>query len=139
MHIQPTLYFRGACRDAIAFYVQALGAEVLSEQTVANTIPPDQARPGTEHMMLRAVLRIGESVIYLADGHGEPPAQFAGISLSLATRDEAEAQRYATALADGGSTRLPLRPTLWAGLYGMVIDRFGVCWTVEAPLAAPAV
>jgi PhnB protein len=138
MHIQPTLYFRGACRDAIAFYVRALGAEVLSEQSVANTIPPGQARPGTEHLMLRAVLRIGQSLVNLSDGHGHEPAQFAGISMSLSTGSADEARRCVDALADGGSTPLPLRPTLWAGLYGTVIDRFGVHWTVEAPLAAPA-
>ena len=38
----------------------------------------------------------------------------------------------ALALSDGGSIQMPLRASAWAEVFGMVIDRFGLHWTIEA-------
>lgn len=40
-------------------------------------------------------------------------------------------------LADGATVRMPLAPSQWAPLYGMLTDRFGVTWVVdvESPYA----
>jgi PhnB protein len=130
MQLTPTIYFPGICDDAIAFYGKALGAELLFLKKVATDIPPAQQKPGTEHKVLRAALRIGESVVYLSDGHRDTPA-FAGFSLTLTLPDRAAAQRMLDALADGGDVRVPLRETSWTGAFGAVCDRFGMHWLVQ--------
>ncbi len=39
-------------------------------------------------------------------------------------------RRLYTALSDNGSVQMPLAPTFWSPLFGMVTDRFGVGWMV---------
>jgi len=37
------------------------------------------------------------------------------------------------ALADGGQVQMPLSKTFYSPCFGMVVDRFGVCWMVIVP------
>ena len=64
------------------------------------------------------------------DGMNSGQADFRGISLALSVDAEAEAQRLFTALADGGQVQMPLAKTFFSPAFGMVADRFGVCWMV---------
>ena len=34
------------------------------------------------------------------------------------------------ALSAGGSVQMPLGPTFWAPLFGMVTDKFGIGWMI---------
>ena len=72
MHIQPYLFFDGRCDEAIAFYRQAIGAEVLmlmrfgegpegSSQCADGTSPPADK-------VMHACLQIGASQVMLSDG-----------------------------------------------------------------------
>ena len=141
MKLIPTVFFPGACRDAIAFYREALGAVVLFEVTVGELVPPDAVKAGTAHRILRAGLQIGDDVIYLADGHGAEGPVFEGFGLSIHATSMAEAERTMQALAEGGKVQIALRKTAWATAFGTVIDKFNVRWAVEfdtSPLLAAA-
>jgi PhnB protein len=48
-----------------------------------------------------------------------------------------EIQHIWGALADGGTTLIPLGPSPFAPLYGMITDRYGVTWIVDATPAQP--
>ena len=74
MQLTPTLYLPGLCNEAIAFYKSTLDGEVLFIRRIGDSIAPQYVKPGTENKVLRAALRIGQSVLYLSDGHstGQP-------------------------------------------------------------------
>ena len=55
---------------------------------------------------------------------------FQGFSLSLAVKDEAQAERLFAALGDGGQVTMPLTKTFFAPKFGMLTDRFGMGWMV---------
>lgn len=131
MQITTTLYLPGLCDDAIAFYRSALGAELQFIRRIADCIDPVHIKPGTERKVLRAAVRIGQATVYLSDGHDATPPGHQGMSLSLALSTRQDAERVMLALSEGGRIVLPLRETTWAALYGAVIDRFGLHWTVE--------
>lgn len=131
MQLTPTIYLPGLCDQAIAFYRTALDVDVLFIRRIEDCIDPQFIQPGTERKVLRAALRIGQSMFYLSDGHGTRVPQHNGFSLSLVLPALPEAERVIEALADGGRVLLPLRQTTWANTYGAVIDRFGLHWTVE--------
>jgi PhnB protein len=37
-------------------------------------------------------------------------------------------------LAEGGQTMMPVTETFWTPAFGMVADRFGVHWMLNAPM-----
>jgi PhnB protein len=53
--------------------------------------------------------------------------------LGLTVPTEAEADRRFAALADGGQVVMPLAKTFFSPRFGMVNDRFGVCWMILVP------
>lgn len=137
MYIQPYLSFDGRCDDAIAFYRQALGAEVLmlmrfGEGPEGNAECPGGAAPPADKVM-HACLRIGQTQVFLSDGFSAGKPEFKGISLSLSAADDAEAKRLFDALAEGGQIQQPLMPTFFSSSFGMLVDRFGVSWMLVVP------
>ncbi|MCX2862545.1 VOC family protein [Paucibacter sp. PLA-PC-4] len=137
MRIDPYLFFTGCCEEAINFYVSELGAELQMMMRYSDSPeppPPGMVAPGSEHKIMHASLLIGGALLMLSDGDcsgADPTAAFKGFSLSLDCADEGEARRVFDALAgQGGQITMPLSPTFWAPLFGMVSDRFGVGWMV---------
>lgn len=136
MKVEPYLFFNGRCEEAIAFYKEALGAEVTMQMRMneAPDPPPPGAIPaGFENKIMHANLRIGSTMLMLSDGNSDIQPSFKGFTLSLGVADVAEAERFFTALAQGGKVTMPLGKTFWSPAFGMLEDRFGVGWMVIAP------
>lgn len=132
MQAIPTIHFQGNCDEALNFYCEAIGAELLFRFKVSEVVDPQAIKPGTGDRILRAGLRVGDSVIQCADGHGAGSPAFQGFSLTLSAASQDEAGRMIEALAAGGQVQMPLRATAWAETFGTVVDRFGLHWTIEA-------
>ena len=131
--IQPYLFFGGRCDEAIAFYGKAVGAQLdflIRFSESPEPMPPGMLPPGFEHKVMHSSWRIGGQVVMASDGCGEP-TKFDGFALSITLPTAAEATRAVEALADGGEVTMPLAPTFWAPLYGMLKDRFGVQWMIS--------
>jgi PhnB protein len=140
MLVQPYLFFDGRCEEAIAFYRQALGAEVVMMMRFKDApdpaaCPPD---PANAAKIMHASLRIGGGEVLASDGRCEGHPKFDGFALSLTARDEAEAERLFDALAESGQVQMPLTQTFFSPRFGMVADRFGVSWMVYVAPAVPA-
>jgi PhnB protein len=133
MQAIPTIYFPGLCAEAISFYRDVLHADVLFQLTAIPDSPPQFLEPGSPGKIIRAGLRVGDTVVYFSEGHhpDQAPA-FAGFSMNLHVDSAVEAARILQALGEGGDVRVPLRPTAWADAFGAVIDRYGLHWMIEA-------
>jgi len=66
---------------------------------------------------------------------GHPYEGMKGFSLSLVYPTTADAQRVFDALAQGGRVTMPLQKTFWAKAFGMLVDRFGTPWMINAEMA----
>jgi PhnB protein len=130
MQVQPYLFFDGRCQEAIDFYRQALGAEVLMQMAFKDSPEPTMAPPEAGDKVMHAALRIGETQVMMSDGMCNGKPTFSGFALSLSPPDTATAQRIFTALGEGGVVNMPLAKTFFAASFGMVNDRFGVTWMV---------
>ena len=132
MQAIPTIYFPGLCADALSFYRDLLHADVLFQLTAIPDSQPQFLEPGSPGKIIRAGLRIGDSVVYFSEGHhpDQTPA-FAGFSMNLHVDSADEAARILAALGEGGDVRVPLRATAWAQAFGAVIDRYGLHWMIE--------
>lgn len=131
--IQPYLFFGGRCEEALEFYKDAIGAEVemvMHYKDSPEAVAPDMIPEGYEGKVMHASFRVGGSLVMASDGCGES-LSFGGFSLSLGVETEAEADRAFNALADGGKVIMPLGKTFWSPRFGMLTDRFGLCWMVS--------
>jgi PhnB protein len=133
MPIEPYLFFNGRCEEAVEFYKEALGAEVLMLMRFKDSPephPPGMVPPGSENKVMHVSLRVGGATVMASDGRCNGQPNFQGFSLSLTAANEAAAERIFTALANGGQVQMPLGKTFWSPCFGMVADRFGVGWMV---------
>jgi PhnB protein len=131
--IQPYLFFDGRCEEALEYYRKTLGAQV--EMLMRFKDSPEPAQPGacpagSGDKVMHASFRIGGTTLLASDGRCQGKPSFQGFSLSLSVPNEAEADKSFAALADGGQVQMPLAKTFFSKRFGMVIDRFGVCWMV---------
>ncbi len=139
MQVQPYLMFDGRCEEAVEFYKTALGAtvEMLMRFKESPEQPQDDGCAGAGmditamgEKIMHVSLRIGDSAVMASDGMCKGQPRFDGISLSLAARDEREADKVFAALAEGGTVQMPLAKTFFSPRFGMVADKFGVSWMV---------
>ncbi len=131
MQVQPYLNFDGRCEEALTFYRTALGAEVVMLMRFSDYPgPADPQMTAPKEKVMHARFRVGSTVMLASDGRCTRKPNFQGMSLSLTVADCTEAERYFTALADGGQVQMPLAKTFFSPSFGMVTDRFGVSWMV---------
>lgn len=133
MIIQPYVNFDGRCDEAIDFYKKTLGAKVEKLLRFKDNPEPPSAECAAQFdpdKVMHAQLQIGNSVIMASDSRSTGNPDFKGISLALILKDEAEVDRSFSALADGGDVQMPLDRTFFSRRFGMVTDRFGVCWMI---------
>ena len=130
--IEPYLFLNGRADEAIAFYQDALGAEVAMRMTFGESPSPSPMPlpTGWDKKVMHAALTVGDMQLMLSDGDSNDAANFNGFRLSLTLDDEAALRRAFDKLADGGSVQMPLSQTFWAPLFGMLTDKFGIGWMV---------
>jgi PhnB protein len=136
MFIQPYLFFNGRCEEALKYYGEKLGAEILLKMHFRDAPPnPDQPiNPDMADKVMHVSFRIGSTDLMASDGDCNTSApQPAGFSLSLTADDAASAKRYYDALAQDGEVRMPFQETFWSKGFGMLVDRFGIAWMVSVP------
>lgn len=137
--IQPYLFFRGRCEEAIGFYKQALGAEVLMMMRFKDNPDkpgPDKVPASLDDKIMHASVQIAGSQIMMSDGMRTGPLDFQCMSLSLSVATDADADRIYGALAKDGTVQMPIGPTFFAKRFGAVADKFGVSWMIMVPPAA---
>lgn len=133
MQVQSYLFFEGRCEEALEFYREAVGAEVLMmmrNEESPDPPPPGMMPPGTERKVMHVSFRIGDSVVMGSDGFSSGKPRFEGFALALTLKDEADAQRRFAALAEGGTVKMPLGKTFFSPAFGMLDDKFGIGWMI---------
>ncbi len=135
MNVQPYLSFEGKAAEAIDFYKGAVGAEVKMVMHFKEAPPEMKAQmsPGVGDKVMHACIKIGDSDVFLTDGHCAGKANFAGITLTLNATSNGEADKLFSALGKGGQVTMPMAETFFATRFGMVDDKFGVHWMVLNP------
>ncbi len=146
MSLSPYISFSGQCEQAIAFYQQALNAELTYKITFGE-MPKTQESNNDEgcasgqafadNDIAHANLRIAGGEIMMSDGR-QSQADYRGFTLSLATQDVAQGKTWFDALAAEGRVTMAWQETFWAHGFGMVTDKFGIPWMVNVAKATPA-
>ena len=122
MHsITPHLIVSGAAQ-AIDFYKNAFGAQEISRF------------PAPDGKIMHAMIKIGDSFIFLADemremgGPAAPAPGQSPVVINLYVED-ADAT-WNRAVAAGAKPKMPLMDMFWGDRYGQLHDPFGHTWAL---------
>ena len=128
--IKPYIAFKGNCKEAIEFYKQALGAEVLFTQTYGDS--PMKGRAPDDKIM-HCTIKVGDSMIMACDNMFEENPTIVGnnISLAIGGKDVGEIESTFEKMSDGATVTMPLQETFWAERFGMLTDKFGINWMFD--------
>ena len=130
MNVQPYLFFDGKCDEALAFYKSAVGAEPKMLMRFKEAPDQSMVSPGSADKVMHAQVQIGDATVLMSDGRCTGNTNFKGFALTIAVRNESEADKTFNALAVGGQVTMPMCKTFFSPRFGMLNDKFGVGWMV---------
>ncbi|SES47921.1 PhnB protein [Pedococcus cremeus] len=124
--LTPYLSFPGTAREALTFYQEVFGGEL-----VLNTFGEFGRDDGPAEAIAHGMLR-GPVDLFASDAaSGEPGVRLEGVLFALlGTAEPATLEEWFAALSDGGIDLDPLQARPWGDHDGQVTDRFGVRWLV---------
>jgi len=133
MQINPYLEFDGNAAEAMAFYAEVLGGEVVQSMTFGEMPDqPDWVTDANRDRVANAILHVGDRVIMASDTGGfEPYKGHHGVTLQVGVEDVDAGRGLFEQLSAGGEVRMPYAETFWAKGFGMCRDKFGVSWMVN--------
>jgi PhnB protein len=131
--INTYLSFDGSAAEAMRFYERTLGAKLGDLHKFGDMSNAEYAPPGSAGKIMHAQLSFKDGGTLMAsDWIGTRPYEgMKGFSIALSYESNDEARLAFNALAEGGMTIMPLQPSFFAELFGMVTDRFGVPWAIS--------
>lgn len=120
--VTPSLVVRDAAK-AIDFYKRALGAQELSRV------------PGPDGKIMHAEIKIGDSIIFLADEMPQPgspksPQTLGGITGTIQLYVPNVDQVFQQAIAAGGKETMAVADQFWGDRWGSFVDPFGQSWGI---------
>ena len=131
MAIEVYLNFNGNCREAVEFYSRAFNTPMqpimaFGEGEASPDFPiPEAAKDLVMHTFLTIA---GDRVMFSDGWPGQPLTVGDNVSLTVISDDADEITAQFNALKDGGTVGMELQETFWSKWYGMVTDKYGVCW-----------
>ena len=127
------LAFPGNCEEALHFYKDWFGGEIVSLQRFGDT--PVESTEEQKQKVMHAEFRAGDIYLMASDGRpGEPltPGDMVNLSINLTDADEQES--IFSKLSAGGSVDMPLQDTFWGASFGMLTDKYGIRWMLNREL-----
>jgi PhnB protein len=123
---EPYLLFPGTAREALTFYHEVFGGELI-----LNTFGQFGRDDGPAAAIAHGILRGPVSLFGADAAGGEEPFRSTGLMFSLlGTTSATELRAWFDALAEGGTIREELQARPWGASDGQVVDRYGVRWLV---------
>ena len=124
-----SLSFNGQCEAALLRAVPGRNDQLHARW--GDSPMAAEAPDGWGAKVYHATLKIGDTVI---NGGDTLPHQYEkpkGFSLILEMDDPVAADRIFQALAENATIGMPLQETFWARRFGVLVDEFGIPWSIN--------
>ena len=135
LNLHFSLSFNGHCEAAFRRYEECLNGTIAYMLTWGNSPAAAEAPAGWDAKIYHATLKVGDAVITGSDLPSDRYVQPKGFEFVLQMDDPVAAERVFHELAEGGTIGMPLQETFWANRFGVLVDRFGVRWSVNCERA----
>ena len=124
----------GNGNEAIEFYKNALGAEVVSKLTWGEQVP--DCPKEHEHLVLNAQLVVDGIRIMISDENPSSPYK-AGYNMTgafIVDSVEHAEKLYNNLKVDAKQIHMELQETFWSPAYANLVDKFGMMWQISTEL-----
>ena len=129
--INSYLTFNGNCREAMTFYKECLGGELVL-QTIGESPMADKMPAQMKRSILHSTLTKGNLVLMGSDMVADNGlVKGNSVSLMLNCSSEEEIKNCYKNLAKDGKATHPLENTFWGALFGDLTDKFGNHWLLH--------
>lgn len=126
-HINAYLNFNGQTRDAMKFYQECLGGELvmqkISESPMAARMPSEMGAK-----ILHSSLTKNNLILMASDMMGNNIVKGNSISLCVICSSDEEINSFFSKLSTGGTVVEPLHQSFWGATFGSLTDKFGITW-----------
>lgn len=134
--LTPYITLEGRVKEAIQFYEQAIGAEVLSIITYGEM--PDMPNTFTDDLkslVAHAKLKVGETELMFSDAPGGSPIENGKrVTICITTNDVEKSRKIYEALRQDGQVNMPFKEEPFSPGFGDVTDKFGVTFQIYTEL-----
>ena len=125
--INAYLNFNGKCREAMTFYKECLGGELvmqkISESPMAARMPSEMGAK-----ILHSSLTKNSIVLMASDMMGNNVKSGNSISLCLNCSSDEEVNSFFNNLSKDGNILEPLHQSFWGATFGSLTDKFVITW-----------
>nr|WP_315420693.1 VOC family protein [uncultured Pedobacter sp.] len=130
-NINSYLTFNGNCREAMTFYQDCLGGELILE-TIGESAFAEKMPNIIRRCVMHAVL-VKDDMVIMGTDMVEERGLVKGnsVAMMLNCNSEKEAKAFYHKLSVGGRASHPLHETFWGALFGDLTDRFGNNWLIN--------
>jgi PhnB protein len=138
MKVHPYLSFKGDCEAAFNLYARCLGGQVGDLFRYEGSPMAGQAPPDWGNKIMHGSVTVAGEVLMGADSVPQQYEEPKGISLSIHMSNPAGAERIFRELGEGGKIVMALEKTFWAERFGVLVDRFGITWSINCDADQPS-
>lgn len=133
MKLAPYITYQGNCQEAIDFYKAVFDAEIVEIHHYGNSAM--KVKEKDKNKILHVELKLGGNTLMASDAsEGHPVSTGNNITMALMYDNPDVGEQIFTALASKGKVLMPFQDTFWGAKYGMVVDKFGINWSVNCEL-----
>lgn len=126
-YINAYLNFNGQTREAMTFYKECLGGELvmqkISESPMAARMPSEMGA-----RILHSSLTKENLVLMASDMMGNNIVKGNSVALCVNCSSDEEITTFFSNLSKDGKIVEPLHQSFWGATFGTLTDKFGVTW-----------
>ena len=128
MNVITYIHFPGQAEEAINFYKETLGAELVLITYMGDG--PKEVMEVPEHLkkkIMHARVMICETVVYISDTFDDSKINKGNnVALSIHVNEPGEVDAMFAKLSAGGEATMPPSDAFWGSRFSMLTDKFGI-------------
>lgn len=128
--LEPYIFFKGNCREAMEFYKGVFGGELEITEADPEQLGDMPNKDWFKGKIMHCTLKGGDITFMASDSLKASP-EAKKISLSLGGSDEAKMRQIFDQLSAGGKVSMPLKKQFWGDIFGSLMDRYGIEWMMN--------
>jgi len=136
--VNPYLHFRGNTEEAFTFYKNVFGVEFIRLVRFKDMPASDDYQVPDMHLdkIMYVSMPLGKSNYLMGsdailESTERPFTMGDNFHIAISAESKEEADKLFNGLAPGARIDMPMGMSPWGAYFGMLMDQYGVQWTVE--------